>query len=129
MSESDRFYNVEKEWVKSTSEEQWIELEIHLLKVLERLQEQQFLLYGNADDKCKIINVADLNQRRLREMLYPPVAELESLIASRIEDHHPDSEQLLKDMSEKAIIRPRSVAGIATGRMSGTPYRREDEPH
>jgi len=43
-------------------------------------------------------------------MLYPPVAELESLIASRIEDHHPDSEQLLKDMSEEAI-NPATIGG------------------
>ena len=45
IPEDDKFYNVKEGWVKSISEEQWIEPETHLLEVLERLQEQQFLLY------------------------------------------------------------------------------------
>jgi len=44
MPEDDKFCNVKEGWVKSISEEQWIEPETHLLEVLERLQEQQVLL-------------------------------------------------------------------------------------
>lgn len=110
MPEDDQFYNVKEGWLKPISDEQWVEPETHLLDVLKLLQEQQFLLYGSPDRGYKIINVADLNQRGLREMLYPPVAELESLIASRIEDHHSDSEQLLQDMSEEAI-NPTTIGG------------------
>jgi len=110
MPADDQFYNVKEGWVKPISVEQWIEPDTHLLDVLDLLQEQQFLLYGSPDGECKIINVADLNKRSIRELLYPPVAELESLIASRIEDHHPDSEQLLQEISNEAI-NPATIGG------------------
>ncbi|WP_248516305.1 hypothetical protein [Salinarchaeum laminariae] len=103
LPQEDKYYNVKEGLTKSLSDDQWISPEMHLLDVLELLTEQPFLLYAEPDSSYKIINVADLNSRGIREMLYPPVAQLASVIASRIRDKHPDSEQLIRDMPDGCI--------------------------
>lgn len=102
LPEDAQFYNIREGWLRPLEDDQWITPEKHLLDVLELLQQQPFLLYKD-QNKYWIINIADINKRGVREMLYPPIAELESLIASRIQDHHPESKQMIADFSESAI--------------------------
>lgn len=117
LPDGDQYYNVREGWIRPINEEQWIEPDTHLLDVMELLRERPFLIYGDPEDGYWIINVADLNRREMREMLYSPIAELESLIASRIEDHHPESEQMTEELSDDAI-EPRTVGSWYRDRQS-----------
>jgi len=108
LPEDGQYFNVKEGWLRSLDEDQWITPETHLLDVMELLQQQPFLLYEEPGDEYWIINLADLDKRGTREMLYPSIAELESLIASRIQDHHPESEEMIDDLSDGAI-NPRTI--------------------
>lgn len=110
LPEDGQYYNVKEGWLRPLYEEQWITSETHLLDVMVGLQQQPFLLYKESDDEYRIINLADVDKRGTREMLYPPIAELESLIASRIQDHHSDSEEMINDLSDSAV-HPRTIGG------------------
>lgn len=57
----------------------------------------------------------------LREMLYPPIAELESLIASRFQYHHPESAQMIDDLSDNAIT-ARTIGGWYRDRKSDVEF-------
>jgi hypothetical protein len=110
LPEDGQYFNVKEGWLRPLDEDQWTTPETHLLDVMELLQQQPFLLYEEPDEEYWIINLADLDKRGTREMLYPPIAELESLIASRIQDHHPDSKEMIDDLSDSAI-NPRTIGG------------------
>jgi hypothetical protein len=117
LPEDGQYYNVKEGWLRPLDEEQWITPETHLLDVMGLLQQQPFLLYEGSDSEYWIINLADLDKRGIREMLYPPIAELESLIASRLQDHHPESEQMIDDLSDSAI-NARTIGGWYRDRKS-----------
>lgn len=57
------------------------------------------------DERYMIITLADLNRRRVREMLYVVIGGLSSELASRIELYHPDSRSLFKYLREGTIGR------------------------
>lgn len=108
LPEEGQFYHVKEDWIGPISGDQWIEPETHLLDVLELLQELPFLIYEEPDEKYWIINLADLNKRAMREMLYPVIAELESTIARRIEDHYSVSKDFINHMPD-GVIEPHTV--------------------
>lgn len=56
-------------------------------------------------DRYMIITLADLNKRRIREILYVVFAELASSLSNKIEQEYPESEELLKHLRADTIGR------------------------
>lgn len=57
------------------------------------------------DERYGIITLADLNKRKTKDALYPLVAEVAYLLALKIEDRYPNSEELLKYINADTVGR------------------------
>lgn len=66
---------------------------------------EAFGLNRDAQNRYGIVTVADLNKRRVKEMLYPAVATFEHTLADLITDHYPDSNVPEDDVKAEAFNR------------------------
>ena len=57
------------------------------------------------DSEHLIITLSDLNKREMKEMMYSVFAKLTSELSRRIENQHPDSEEILRFVSEESVGR------------------------
>lgn len=103
---SQEFYHIDDSWFGDIRSEQWIEPTTHLLDAFELLCDNPFLLVTNWEDvgetEYGFINRSNINKRATREMLYPLIAEFESLIARRIKSDF-DSMDLLQKLSDRTV--------------------------
>lgn len=184
IPEEDKYFNTEEGWLRELNKRQYVSVEIHLVDVLEYLQEIPFLLINKEhnsfvaidtrdnevkdksafgalnkrltlqeikeriktgdgrffenwrthlededteirliddavnylkedsdvdfipySERFEIITVADLNKRKMKDMLYRIFAELVSSLADRIEKEYPESDAILKYLSPDTIGR------------------------
>ena len=57
------------------------------------------------DERYGMITLADLNKRRVKEAIYPVVAELENRLSERIESQYPNSEELINSTRANTVGR------------------------
>lgn len=106
-----KYYDVEREQLLDLDAEQLLPDDVHIVTAMVHLLKYPFVLldyHGILSDESDlaakfgldhgesnrygIVTVADLNKRGTRELLYPLMAELETLLAREIEQYYPDSE-------------------------------------
>lgn len=69
------------------------------------LKDQMEGLVTPTDERFQIITIADVNSRRMKDMLYQSLAELAAGLGNKIEQEYPDSESTFKYISPNPIGR------------------------
>jgi hypothetical protein len=77
------YYNVDEDQYGDIKEEQFISGGLDILETLRKLKENPFLLIDN-ESATHIVTVSDLNDRKIKEMAYPVIGEMEELLAEHI---------------------------------------------
>lgn len=100
MPEDGKYYNTNKEGEpEDLADAQFIESDLHLLDVMEKLVDHPFLLIEQ-DDGYEIIHLSNLNKREVKDFLYPLLSELAEELAYRIEDYYENSEDMFGMVNE-----------------------------
>lgn len=103
MPDDGKYYNIKnKEEPQDLVEGQFVDSDLHLLDVMEKLLGHPFLLveYG---ESYEIINLSNLNKREVKDFLYPVLSELAHLLSQQIEDYYDDSEDLFGPVREHTL--------------------------
>jgi hypothetical protein len=91
MLKEREYYIVPEEDWGEIKEEQFISGGANILEVMRKLEDHPFLLIKN-NSGLYIITMADLNQRRVKEMIYPVKAELANSLAQNLRDFYSSEE-------------------------------------
>lgn len=121
---ADQYYAVDQEQLEEMDDDQILPDDAHLVAVMAHLRDHPFVLldyhgilsdqsdlaekFGidrDEQDRYGIVTVADLNKRRVKEMLYPAVATFEHTLADLVTQHYPDSDVPDDDVNEDAFDR------------------------
>lgn len=102
LLEEREYYNVDKEEYGELKEEQFISGGLDILQTVRKLKNNPFLVINNKS-ATYIVTVSDLNNRKIKEMAYPIIGEMEELLAKHIKELY-SSEELYEreEISEKA---------------------------
>lgn len=119
-----QYYDVDHGQINNLEAEQILRDDAHLIEVMAGLREYPFILLDyhgllsdqsdladklglerDEQDRYGIVTVADLNRRRVKEMLYPAIATFEHTLAHLVTQHYPDSDVPENDVKEKAFER------------------------
>ncbi|MGQ3331218.1 hypothetical protein [Halorubrum sp. FL23] len=119
-----QFYHIDQNQLKEMASDQILPDDAHLVVVMAHLREYPFILLDDhgllsdqsdlaesfgldrsAQDRYDIVTVADLNKRRVKEMLYPAVATFEHTLADLVIQYYPDSDVPEDDVKEDAFDR------------------------
>lgn len=118
------YYDVDKGRLEEMEDRQILPDDTHIILVMAYLREYPFVLldyHGLLSDQSDlaeklgvdrdernrygIVTVADLNKRRVKEMLYPAIATFEHTLADLITLHYPNSDVPESDVSDDAFDR------------------------
>lgn len=121
---ADQYYHIDDGQMEEMADDQSLPDDAHLVVVMAYLRNYPFILldyhgllsdqsdlaekFGidrNEGDRYGIVTVADLNKRRVKEMLYPAVATFEHTLADLVIDHYPDSNVPQDDVKDETIER------------------------
>lgn len=79
------YYNVDENEYGEIKEEQFISGGLDILETVKKLKENPFLLINN-ESAVYIVTVSDLNNRKIKEMAYPIIGEMEELLSEHIKE-------------------------------------------
>lgn len=99
LPEDNEYYDRRAGELKSLNRNQFVSPDLHLFDAMEQLVNHPFLLI-ETESGYDIVNISDVNRRRVKEFIYPVVSELENQLSNRIEDVYPDPENLLDQVGE-----------------------------
>lgn len=100
MPEDRKYYNVKDGGdPKELDDSQFIESNLHLFDVMEKLLIYPFLLI-ELESGYEIIHLSNLNKREVKDFLYPLFSELAEELAHRIEDYYENSEDMIGMVNE-----------------------------
>lgn len=102
LPEDNQYYDRRAGELKKLDESQFVPPDHHLINGLEKLVEQPFLLV-EAENGYEIVNLSDVNRRKVKEFIYPVLSELEDQLSNRIADVYPDPEKLLGQVGEVTV--------------------------
>lgn len=100
LPENKKYYNIKNDQgLQQLDEDQFVDPDLHLLDVMEKLLEHPFLLVEK-ESGYEMINLSNLNKREVKDFLYPLFSELAEELAHRIEDYYEDSEDMFGMVNE-----------------------------
>jgi hypothetical protein len=103
MPEDGKYYNIKNdEDPQDLVEDQFINPNLHILDVMEKLLDHPFLLVEQ-ENSYEIINLSNLNKREVKDFLYPPLSELANSLSHQIEDYYEDSDGLFGQVREHTL--------------------------
>lgn len=70
-----------------------------------RLEDKQQALITSYDERFQIITLADVNSRRMKDMLYQRLADLAAGLGQKIEEEYPQPDSIFKYINPNAIGR------------------------
>lgn len=97
-----KYYNLKSDELHDLDEKQIIPPDMHILDAMKLLLDYPFLL-TEMDEHYHILNLSDINRRKVKEFIYPVISELENQLSNRIEAEYPESESLFDQVSEFSI--------------------------
>lgn len=97
LLEEREYYNVDEDEYGELKEDQFISGGLDILETVRKLKNNPFLLINN-ESAIYIVTVSDLNNRKIKEMAYPIIGEMEELLAEHIEELYSSEE--LYEMEE-----------------------------
>lgn len=119
-----QYYDVDQDQLEEMGDNQILPDDAHLVTVMAYLRQYPFVLldyhgllsgqstlaekFGldrDEQDRYGIVTIADLNKRRVKEMLYPAVATFEHTLANLLIQFYPDSNVPPDDVKEEAFDR------------------------
>lgn len=125
---SRQYYDIDDGQLKEMADDQFLPDDAHIVAVMALLRDFPFVLldyhgllsdqsdiaekFGldrSDQDRYGIVTVADLNKRRVKEMIYPAVTTFEHTLAELVIQHYPDSNVPEDDVSDEAFERWDSV--------------------
>lgn len=123
-----KYYDIDQNRLVELADNQILRDDTHLITAMAYLRKYPFILldyHGLLSDQSDlaeklgidrdeqerygIVTVADLNKRRVKEMLYPAVATFENTLAELITQHYPNSNVPESDVNEDAFDRWRDA--------------------
>lgn len=103
MPEDRKYYNIKNEEdPQDLAESQFVDSDMQLLEVMEKLLEHPFLLV-DLDESYEIVNLSNLNKREVKDFLYPVLSELAHQLSQQIEDYYNNSEDLFGPVREHTL--------------------------
>lgn len=103
MPQDGKYYNIKTdEEPQDLVEDQYIDPDLHLLDVMEKLINHPFLLVDH-NDSYEIIHLSNMNKRQVKDFLYPLLSELAHQLSQQIEDYYDDSEDLFGPVREHTL--------------------------
>lgn len=100
LPQDGKYYNVKKDGeLKQLDDAQFIQPDLHLLDVMEKLVEHDFLLVEQ-ESGYEMVNNSNLNKRKVKDILYPLFSELAEELANRIEEYYENSEDMFGMVNE-----------------------------